>query len=580
MSADEGSRGSGSAPRSRKKTQAAIPAPRASSARPSLRLIAGDLVANLARDAETIADIALGPDRPRLRTASASAASRDAEEVAPPRNVNRIAIVGGGIAGLAAAWSLLKDRGFDGDVVIYETSGEIGGKLKINEIEGMAVDAGAESMLAVRPEALSLAKAVGLGSSIVNPATSQASVLSRGHLRPLPTGLITGIPTDLRTLAASDILSVPGLLRIPLDYVLPQTTIDSDVSIGDYVATRLGREVVDRLVEPMLGGVYAGRSEELSLEMAVPALFRLAKREKSLLSAAHEARRTGAAGSGAARRGPVFAGIKGGVGRLPIALADRLEKRGAIIETGATVTGLRRTSEGWRLLVHQADETQRVDFDAVVLAVPAPAAAKLLRQANPHAAQTLDTIDYASVAVTTFLYDPTEVPASLQGSGFLSPPIEGFETKAATYSSRKWAWVARAGAAGTRSKSRAKPRTDGRSFFVVRTSIGRYGEPAVLQREDSELARLAALELTAIAGLPPTPLVSHVQRWGGALPQYTVGHRSRVARIREVLIDTPGLAVCGAAYDGVGIAACIGSAQFAAGQLAGYLAERGQWAHA
>lgn len=537
-------------------------------ARPSLRLIAGDLVSSLAHDVAEIAEVALTGKIPEEREKAAS--SSDQPEKAS--RARTVAVIGGGIAGLSAAWSLVSDRQADADIIVYESSPSVGGKLRLNEIEGLSLDAGAESMLAVRPEAIALTKAVGLGSSIVNPATTSAAVYSRGELRPLPAGLISGIPTDLRALAASDILSVPGLLRIPLDHVLPKTSIPGDVSVGDYVSTRMGREVVDRLVEPMLGGVYAGRAEELSLEMTVPALYRLARRERSLLAAAKEARKTGAAPSGA-RRGPVFAGISGGVGRLPIALAERLERRGVTIDRGTEVTGIRRTSRGWRVLTGEKGDREGRTVDAIVLAVPAPVAAKLLRKVNSAAASGLDTVGYASVALTTFLYAPEEVSAKVQGSGFLVPPVEGFSVKAATYSSRKWAWVARSGAVGRKRGS------DKRSFMVVRASLGRFGEPGLLQRSDEELAALAAKELSDLAGLPAKPLVSRVNRWDDALPQYTVGHRGRMALVREALVDTPGLTVCGAAYDGVGIAACIGSAQFAAGQVVTYLSERGQWAH-
>ncbi len=537
--------------------------------RPSLRVIAGDLVQETARQTGAAAVVRSARDS---LVPSPRVAEVEENNPAPGEEPTRIAVIGGGIAGLSAAWALVKDKSADVEVTIYEASPEVGGKIRLGEIDGIAIDEGAESLLAVRPEALALARSVGLAGSIVNPATSQASVWSRGELRPLPPGLITGIPTDLHALATSGILSVPGLFRIPLDHWLPQTRIEGDISVGDFVATRLGSEVVDRLVEPMLGGVYAGRAQDLSLEMAVPALFRLAKRERSLLRAAHEARATGAAPSGA-RRGPVFAGISGGVGRLPIALADRLTKRGVTIDTGATVTGLRSNERGWRLIVSHHGQPERVNVDAVVLAAPAASAARLLRQANPHAAAILDGINYASVGLVTLAYDPEQVPATVQGSGMLVPPIEGLSVKAATYSSRKWAWVARSGAV-RKSSSRKNSH-----YMLVRASLGRFGEPEVLQREDDELAALAAAELNLMAGLPEKPIAHRVTRWGGALPQYTVGHRGRIARVRELLIDTPGIAVCGAAYDGVGIAACIGSAQFAASQLVSYLAEKEKWAH-
>lgn len=541
-----------------------------SGSRPSLRLIAGELLSTIAQDVDDVAEIALG-GRPM-----GTDPGLKAEEAGEPISRRaRIAVVGGGITGLSAAWSLINDRGVDADLIVFESEDQVGGKLKLDQVDGITVDAGAESLLAIRPEAVALAKAVGLTASITHPATTRASLLSGGTLRPLPAGLINGVPTDLRALAASEIMSTPGLLRIPLDHLLPKTSIDLDTSIGDYVATRLGREVVDRLVEPMIGGVYAGRAEDLSLEMTMPALFRLARRERSLLTAAKEARTTGAAPSGA-RRGPIFAGITGGIGRLGPAVADRLRRRGATIERNTTVTSIRKDGNGWRLVVNEGGESRQENVDAVVLAVPTPAAAKLLRHVNPPAASTLDTIDYASVALVTFVFNSADVPADVQGSGFLVPPVEGYAVKAATYSSRKWTWVAKA-AAGTKGTKRGQGKRPSRT--VVRVSLGRYGDEQVLQRDDAELAALGAKDLHAITGLPAKPVSSLVTRWGGALPQYTVGHRSRVAAIREGLIDTPGIVVCGAAYDGVGIAACIGSAQFAAGQVAGYLLERGQWAH-
>ncbi len=540
------------------------------SPRPSLRLIAGDLVTSLAQDVADIAEVALTGKRPgdgESVEESVATTSR------PGEPTPRIAIIGGGIAGLSAAWSLVKDRNVDAEITVFESSSSVGGKLQLLELEGINLDAGAESMLAVRPEAIAMAKAAGLSSSLVSPSTMKASVVAHGELQPLPAGLISGIPTDLRALAASDVMSVPGLMRIPLDHVLPKTDLTGDISIGDYVTTRVGREVVDRLVEPMLGGVYAGQADNLSLEMTVPALYRLARREKSLLVAAREARATGAANSGARKGGPIFAGISGGLGRLPIAMADRLKQRGVQIECDAPVSTIRRTSAGWRVSARIDGRSTPQDFDAVVVAVPAPAAAKMLAKVNPAAAVLLDTVPYASVALATLMYSPDDIPATVSGSGFLVPPVEGFAVKAATYASRKWSWVARAGARARDSEGNK------RSVAVVRTSLGRFGDPFVQEHSNDELAQVAVKDLAAIAGLSAKPVASTITRWDDSLPQYTVGHRERMMSAREALSSTPGISLCGAAYDGVGIPACIGSAQFAAGQTAGYLKERGRIAH-
>lgn len=535
--------------------------------RASLRVIAGDLGESGAEQA---------PTGPTARLVGAPTPSRARGEDDP----TRIVVVGGGIAGLAAAWSLVRDRGSKAEVMVLESASMIGGKLRVSQVEGVPVDEGAESMLAVRPEGVVLAKAVGLHNAIVHPATTQASVFARGRLRPLPQGMISGIPTDLRALAVSGIVSFPGLLRIPLDHWLPRTSIAQDVSVGDFVATRLGTEVMRTLVEPMLGGVYAGRAEDLSLEMTLPALFRLLKRDRSLLTAAREARATGA-GTAGARRGPIFAGIDGGLGRLPQALRSRLVKHGVEIQTGCTVTSIRRNRDGWQVLgvgakPVGADQLRSarfsLDADAVILALPAPVAARVLRRANPQAASTLATIDYASVGIVTMMFAPDRLPTNLAGSGFLVPAQRGYAVKAATFSSRKWAWLAQRPATGSTRKSP-------RHLATVRASFGRFGDDLVLQRDDSELSALATAELHQLAGLSARPLATRVTRWPDSLPQYTVGHRGRVARVRELLIDTPGIAVCGAAYDGVGVPACIGSAQFAAGQLATYLRDRERWSY-
>ncbi len=484
-----------------------------------------------------------------------------------------VVIVGGGIAGLGTAWALVRDHAAAGwpvapRVTVLEGSPAIGGKLRLGELEGMQLDLGAESMLATRPEALTALREVGLTRDLVHPATTSALLWNRGVMRDLPRGLVMGVPTDLRALSAAEVIAWPSLLRIPLDHVLPRTAAGHDVSIGAFVAARLGREVVDRLVEPLLGGVYAGHADLLSFDATVPALFRAVQGEKSLLTAAREVRRTGAGRAGG-RRGPVFAGVRGGVGRLPVAMAAALEKRGVDIRTSATVRELRRRPDRWRLVLGPARSPEVIDADAVILAVPAAPAAKLLRDVSPTAAAELSTIEYASVAVVTMAYRQRDL-GPLTGSGFLVPPVDGRAIKAATFSSQKWDWVGKAGRAG-RSRD---------PLVVVRASLGRHGEEVTLQADDDELIRIAQAEIADGVGASAGPVGAVVTRWGGSLPQYAVGHRARVSRIREAVTELPGLAVCGAAYDGVGVAACLGAATHAAGRIGRWLDQRRQWGHA
>jgi protoporphyrinogen/coproporphyrinogen III oxidase len=450
----------------------------------------------------------------------------------------QVVVVGGGIAGAAAAWFLTRNAGAP-SVTVVEGSSDIGGKLRVGEVAGVTTDLGAESMLVRRPEAVALARAVGLADRLVSPSTTAASIWSRGVLRPLPVRTVMGVPADLAALAASGVLSWTGLARVPLDHLLPAEPLVDDVTVGAYVESRVGREVVDRLVEPLLGGVYAGSADRLSLIATLPQLAEIAREGKPLLR--------GAAGiqAVAGQQGEVFNGLVGGVGQLPTAVLDA---SGATVRTATTARELCRTSAGWRVTVGSTRTPEHIDADAVVLAVPARPAARLLRQEVPVAAAELDDIDYASVAVITLAYRRSTLHGRMRGSGFLVPPVERRLIKAATFSSSKWAWV-----------NASAP-----DLELVRCSIGRYGEEEDLQRDDDELIAAVADEFADATGAPENPIDSRVTRWGGALPQYAVGHNERISRVLAAVDAAPGLAVCGAAYDGVGIPACIAGAESAA----------------
>ncbi|MEG8278865.1 protoporphyrinogen oxidase [Streptomyces sp. AHA2] len=462
-------------------------------------------------------------------------------EVHAREGTGRVVVVGAGIAGLAAAHRLLQ-RG--ARVTVLEASGRVGGKLLPGEVAGARVDLGAESMLARRPEAVQLAREVGLADHLQPPATATASLWTRGALRPMPKGHVMGVPGTAAAL--SGVLSPEGLARIERDAELPRTEVGDDVAVGAYVAARLGREVVDRLVEPLLGGVYAGDAYRISLRSAVPQLFQAARTHTSLTEGVREIQQRAAA---ARQTGPVFTGLRGGVGTLPLAVADSVRSRGGEILTGTPVTRLRRTPEGgWQ--VASGERTWRAD--AVIVAVPAPAAARLLREESPAAAAELDAVEYASMALVTLAYRRDEA-ALPEGSGFLVPPVDGHTIKASTFASHKWGWIAE----------------ENPGLLLVRTSVGRHGETEILQRDDADLVDVSRRDLEEATGLDATPVATRVTRWDDGLPQYPVGHHARVARVREHVAALPGLAVCGAPYDGVGIPACIASARAAVDRIHG-----------
>jgi protoporphyrinogen/coproporphyrinogen III oxidase len=499
-----------------------------------------------------------------------------------------VAIVGGGVAGLAAAF-LLRDAGLT--VTVLEGSPRLGGKLAVSEVGGVEVDAGAEALLARRPEGVGLIAELGLSGELRRPGTTSAGIWTGGEVRPLPRRQFMGVPADFDELAAAGLLSAAGLARARQDAEEPADPPDAgDVSVTERVGRRMGQELVDRVVEPLLGGVYAGRCEDLSFQATLAPLAAAAPRYPSLSEAAasllpapaapsapsatpaapaeparagpndvkgpitslerHERANHVAGNSGPA---PVFTTLAGGLGSLPPALAVA---SGAEIRTTATVRELSRLEHGWRLTVGSAHAPQWLEADAVILALPGRPASRLLG-AVPGAgaaAAALAEIRYASMAIVTLAYPDSAFPAPAAGSGFLVPAVDGHAIKAVTFSTVKW------------------PHLDQAGLRIVRCSVGRLGDEAVLQRDDADLAALAAADLAT--GVRGAAADTRVTRWGGGLPQYSVGHLDRVARIRAGVAAQPGLAVCGAAYDGVGIPACIASARLAVDQVLAHLGRR------
>jgi len=480
-----------------------------------------------------------------------------------------VVVIGGGIAGLSAAFFL---RDAPVRVTVLEGAPRLGGKLSASDVAGVAVDEGAEALLARRPEGIELISAVGLGGDLVPAGVTSSAIYTRGAMRSLPRRQFMGVPADLDELAATGVVSPEGIARARNESSLAGEA--GDVSVTEYIGSRLGVEIVDRLVDPLLGGVYAGRSEDLSfratlapLAAAAPGHVTLTGAAASLLppapaqpSAADNSDKPPAgaapAGGTAAKPAPVFVSLTTGIGALPEAVA---KASGADVRTNAMVRALERTATGWRLTVGSAADPEYLDADAVILATPAAPAARLLKDSAGEAAARLAEIPYASMAIVTLAFRAEDLfqqqsPAQ-QRSGYLVPAVDGRAVKAVTFSTLKWPHLAAQA-----------------PVHVVRCSVGRSGDVAVLQRDDEDLAALAAAELAGAIGITATPVARRVTRWGGGLPQYNVGHLDRVAAIRAAVAGRTGLAVAGAAYDGVGIPACVATAKSAAAQVLAYLA--------
>lgn len=455
--------------------------------------------------------------------------------------MSAVVVVGGGIAGLAAARELA--RAGVGQVSVLEASSRWGGKIAPALVGGMRLDVGAESVLARRPEALRLMDELEMTDRITHPTDAKSQVLLGGRVHRLPPSAM-GVPRDLDEL--DGYLSAGGMRRAREEPALPAPPLESDVTIGDYVDDRFGAEVTDRLLEPLLGGVYAGKARLLSFDAVAHPLFLRARGGGSLLEHAREMTATTASG-------PVFAGLAGGVATLVDTLLGELDRLKVTLRSQVTVRELsRRTGGGYRLVCGPAPAPETFDADAVLLAAPAGATGRLLSELAAVGAE-LAEIPYASLAVVTLVVRG----AALTGSGILVPPGELPTVKALTYSSNKWDWVARQADPGW-----------GSDTSVVRASVGRFQEAHLLQMDDAGLLRRTFSEVAGLPGWDGARLLTgHVARWGGALPQYLVGHRELVARLRASLNQLPGLAVAGAALEGVGIPACLASAQQAVSKI-------------
>jgi oxygen-dependent protoporphyrinogen oxidase len=439
----------------------------------------------------------------------------------------RVAVVGGGITGLAAAHALLAAPDAP-QVELFEADPRVGGKLLTSPFAGhAAIDEGPDAFLARLPWGTALAKTVGLESSLVSPASGSAAVWWN-ELHDIPQGLLLGMPTDVMALAKSKLLGWSGKLRAATEPFRPRTSLEPD-SLGTYVRARFGAEIHLRLVDPLVGSIYAADTDHFSLA-AVPQIFDLASKSRSVLLAGRKMPKP------SATAGPVFYAPRGGMGALAQATADAVQVAGGTIHLGTRIAELAADGDGWRI-----DGTR---FDAVVLANPAKAASALLAGVAADAAATIAAIPAADVAMVTIAVDRADWPTHLTRlSGYLVPkPMQRLVT-AASFGSQKWLHWADA------------------DSIILRISLGRDGLP-VLHLDDEQLLAAAVEEVGHHLGLALQPRHARVSRWSGAFPQYRPHHAATVADAERQL--PAGIALAGASYHGIGVPACIRSAQQAA----------------
>jgi protoporphyrinogen/coproporphyrinogen III oxidase len=459
----------------------------------------------------------------------------------------RVVVVGGGIAGLAAAHRLVEhaQAGAALDVVLLESSDRVGGSLGTERSGGFVLERGADSMITDKPWGVALCERVGIADRLVGTREDdrRTYVVHEGRLQPLPEGFLLMAPTSPWPVATSPLFSLGGKLRMALDLVLPRRSGGGDESLAAFVRRRLGEEALARVADPLAGGIYTADPERLSLAATMPRFLDLERSHRSVILGLRATTRMARGGAGA--RYGMFVAPADGMGALVDAVAMRLPE--GVVRLGRTAESLARDGERWQ--VRTAAET--LDADAIVLATPAFAAAPLLAPLDGGLARALDGIEYASSATVTLGFRAADVAGRLTGFGFVVPFVEQRSLLACTFSSRKYPGRA----------------PDGHE--LLRAFVGGARRPELAALDDDALVATVRAELRALLGIAADPVLLRVARHPRAMPQYAVGHLERVVEIERRTVALPGLALAGSAYRGVGIPDCVRSGEAAADAVVG-----------
>ncbi len=458
--------------------------------------------------------------------------------------IPRIAVIGGGVSGLAAAHRLVelsRARHRPIDLRLLEARTRLGGVIATERTGGFVIEAGPDSFLSEKPAALQLCERLGITDRLVGTREQfrRTYVVRDGRLQALPDGFLLMAPTRLWPLATTPLFSWPGKLRMALELVLPRRRAAGDESLTAFVTRRLGREALERVAQPLVAGLYTADPDRLSLAATLPRFLAMERAERSIILAMWRQQRRGAAAAsaGSGARWSLFLSFDTGLQCLIDHLAQQLPE--GVVRLGQPVHGLERSAAGWRI-------DGAFDCDAVVLALPAHAAAGLMRGADGALADELAAISHASSATVTLAFRREEVPFPLDGFGFVVPRGECRALLAGTFSSLKY------------------PDRAPAEFVLVRTFVGGALQPELVELGDAELLARVRHELADLLGVRAQPELTRIARWPHAMPQYHVGHLERVARIGQRAAALPGLRLAGNFSTGVGIPDCISSGERAA----------------
>ncbi len=466
------------------------------------------------------------------------------------KNAKRVVILGGGISGLSAAFyvkKLAEDRQLEVEITLVEKSDRLGGKLQTVRQNHFMIEKGPDAFLARKTAILDLTMELGLEADLVstNPKAKSASILHKGKLHTMPMGFILGIPTKLTPFIRTGLISPLGKARAALDLIIPAKQGDTDESLGDFIKRRLGKEVLEQITEPLLSGIYAGDTYSLSLKSTFPQFKQMEQKHRSLIigMAKGAGRRSGAPNKyPEIAKKSMFLSYQHGLSTIVERLKEKLDTVHFVM--GQRVAEVRK-EDGYQVVL---DHGQIIDADAVICAVPAFEAATLF--SDIASVSWLHKINYVSVANISLAYKNSDLDLAYEGTGFLVPRKEGKMITACTWSSTKWSHTAPEG------------------YTLLRTYIGHAGAQGWVQMTDDELVAAARKDLKDLMGIDAEPELTEVSRCNQSMPQYPIGHKEQMAKVRHDLSqDFPRVFLCGAGYGGVGIPDCIAQGKEAAEQL-------------
>lgn len=472
-------------------------------------------------------------------------------QVSYPQSLRRIAVVGGGITGLTAAYTLAQARqgGAPIEEFLVEASPRLGGVIRTENVEGFVAEGGPDSFISEKPEAAELCRELGLGDSLIGSNDSQRKtyILHRGKLRPLPDGLMLLVPTRVWPMVTSSLLPIGGKVELAAEWFSRPKKVQEDESVASFVRRHFGNAMLENIVEPLLAGVYGGDSGALSMASVLPRFVEMERVYGSLVRAALEAKQTRKKNSKGAKRKPqsLFMTLKEGLGGLTKALESRLNP--ASLHLGRRVLRIEKTGSDWRSPFRICCEGEvNYEADAVVLALPAHECAKFVPALSPALAESLGAIPYSTAATVTLGFNAGAVKSLPPGFGFLVPKKEGRKLVACTFVHEKFPYRVPEGKA------------------MLRCFLGGTRDPEVLNHSDEEILKSAWRDLCTILTLHDEPLFWRISRWPSAMAQYTVGHQKRVERILSQAEKFRYLFPAGNAYSGIGLSDCIRTGREAA----------------